>query len=220
MSILDKIDKINTGRDYSKSTRNKIYGAGFQSKYKPALDRHDSVDISPAFKYLIQVNWRLKNFKYDADEKLFIDFIVSGIEFKLTVDLMNFDKLSSFNYRLLREDASGERKHKIAADVTSKIEWINYDRDPELINFSAVNIFFNRIFSQNIFNDLNREDKYFLDSLVEGIVHGIREEFAQLNNQVLIFFDRLTGKKIPNNISTINDDLEPVLINKIKIIDV
>ncbi|HED08913.1 MAG TPA: hypothetical protein ENI57_12395 [Ignavibacteria bacterium] len=218
--MVDKINKINTGSDFSKSRGPKIYRAGIHSKYKPAFDRHDSVDISPAFKYLIHVHWRLKNFKYDTDEKLFIDFIVSGIEFQLTVDLMNFNKLSSFNYRLYKEIVNGTKKCKIACDVTSKIEWINYDHNSELINFSALNIFFNRIFDQNIYNGLTNDDQYFIDDLVDGIIQGIKNEFVQLNNQVLIFFDRLTGKRIPNNLLTIEDNLEPILINKIKIIDV
>ncbi len=220
MGMLDKINKINSGSDFSKSTGPKVYRSGIHSKNKPEIDYHDSVDISPAFKYIINVNWRLKNFKYDKDEKLLIDFIVSGIEFQLSVDLMNYKNLSSFNYRLYKVVVKGTENYKIVADVNSKIESINYEHDSELLNFSALNIFFNRIFEQNIYVGLIKDDKYFFDDLLEGIFQGIKEEFKQLNNQVLVFFNRLTGKKILNNISTNQDYLEPILIKKIKIIDV
>lgn len=220
--MLDKINKISTGSGFSKSQATPMYNAAVGSAYHHGLDRHDSAEISPAFKYMFQVHWRLIDFKFHDGDKLFLDFIVSGIEFKTTVDLRNQSKISSFNYHLYKEGTSGSSRKKIIADVTSKIEWINYDQAPGLINFSALNTFFNRIFEQKIYQGLTntREDKYFFDDLLDGIVQGIRNEFSSLNNQVLILFDKLAGKKMPSNLSTADDYIEPVIINNVKIIDV
>lgn len=218
--MLDKINNITSGGDYAKSVKPQIFNSVLGAAYRQGIDSHDSADISPAFKYLTQVHWRLKGLKFNAEEKVYLSFILSGIEFQLSIDLLNFSKLTSLNYHLSKEGGNGVTKKKITADINTKVEWIDYNKEPELLNLSAINVFFNRVLEQNIYSALTeKDDKYFFEDLLDGIMQGIRDEFNHLNNQVFIFFDKLTGKRIPNN-PKINDDYtEPVIINKIKIFD-
>ena len=217
--MLDKINNINSSGDFSRSAKPKTFNAVIGSIYNRGTNSHDSADISPAFKYLRQTQWRLRDFQHSADEKIFLDFIVSTIEFQTTIDLINFNGLTSLNYHLAKDGIIGISKKKIAIDLTSALNLINYGQQPELIKFTGLNIFFNRAFEQRIYKNLTRDDQYFFDELLEGIIENMSDEFLQLNNQILIFIERLTGIKHPDNPPLNQDDLRAIQINAIKIID-
>ena len=86
---------------------------------------------------------------------------------------------------------------------------INYSAEPVLINFSALNVFFQRAFGLNIFREISREEKYFFDDLLDGVFNGIREEFMSLNSQ------RIGKKEVsPKEYGEI------VVIKKFKVINV
>ena len=217
--MLDKINNINSSGDFSRSAKPKTFNGVIGSIYNRGMNSHDSADISPAFKYLQQTQWRLRDFQYSADERIFLHFIVSTIEFQTTIDLTNFNGLTSLNYHLAKDGIIGISKKKMAVDLTSVLKLINYAQQPELISFTGLNIFFNRAFEQRIYKNLTRDDQYFFDELLMGIIENMSDEFLQLNNQILIFIERLTGIKHLDNLPLNQDDVRAIQINTIKIID-
>ena len=82
----------------------------------------------------------------------------------------------------------------------------------ELINLSALNVFFQRIFNQKNFKELNQNDQYLIEEIINGISAGIEEEFEYLNNQLFIFLEKLEGIRI--------DKKDIRKLNKSKIVNV
>ncbi len=217
--MLNKIDNISAGSEYSKSARPSGFGINAASAYNRRADIHDSVNISPALQFLNQVNWRLKEFKHSANEKLFLDFIVSSIEFRTTIDLVNINLLGSLDYNLIKEGSPAVSTSKIYSDLSSAIGEINYDTVPVLINFSALNVFFGRVFDMHIYRELTRSDSYIFEELLNGIGNGIRNEFDQLNSQVFIFLDKLINIKKESRSSGEADFDKVITIKSVKVIN-
>ncbi len=218
--MLEKINNISAGSDFTKAVRSSNIGSVLSSAYTRKVDAHDSVDISPAFKFLNSVNWKLKEFKHIVNEKLYLAFILSGVEFRTVIDLVNFEKLSLLNYTVLKETKKGKSAFRMTTDLSVRIERPDYEAGPVLINFSALNVFFQRAFGLNMFREITREEKYLFDDLLQGISFGIKEEFLRLNNHILIFMDKLTGLKVSRQEVPTKDYGETVVIKKFKVLHV
>jgi hypothetical protein len=217
--MLNKIDNISPGSEYSKANKPSGFSGNLAAGYVHQSYVHDSVNISPALQYLNLVGWKLKEFKHIAKEKLFLDFILSDIEFQTTIDLVSIEKADALYYHVIKEDSEHYYKSKIISDLAVRIDNIQYDEEPTLINLSALNVFFQRIFKQRIYRELTQNDKYILDELVSGISSGIKEEFEYLNNQLFIFLEKLEGIKIDNKEPNSSDTNEIVTIKSIRLIN-
>jgi hypothetical protein len=193
--MLNKIDNISPGSEYSKASRPVGSSGSLASAYVRQSYVHDSVNISPALQYLNQVRWRLKEFKHVAKEKLFLDFILSDIEFQTTIDLDIVERADYLSYHITKLGNETNLNNKIISDLSVKIENIQYD-DALLLNLSALNVFYQRIFNQRIYRELTQNDKYVIDELVNGISDGMQDEFEHLNNQLFIFLEKLEGIRI------------------------
>jgi len=218
--MLEKINNISTKSDYSHGGHGSNFGTFLGSAYTRKVVQHDSADISPAFKFLNSVRWKLKEFRYITGEKLFLGFILSDIEFNTVIDLLNFEGINVLNYNVIKEIKEGNPNKKIIADLSVKVENINYFEEPVLINFSALNIFFQRVFNLDINREISREEKYFFDELLEGIFYGIQEEFILLNSHILIFLDKLSGQRITKREDSKKDYGETLVIKKFRVVNV
>jgi hypothetical protein len=191
--MLNKIDNISPGSEFSKASRPIGFSGNFATAYVRQSYIHDSVNISPALQFLNLVRWKLKEFKHIAKEKLFLDFILSDIEFQTTIDLVGIERADDLNYHIIKEGSQSDYNNKIVSDFSIKIENIRYDNEQELINLSALNVFFQRIFGQRNYNELTENDQFILNELLRGISAGIEEEFEYLNNQLFVFLEKLEG---------------------------
>jgi len=218
--MLNKIDNISAGSEFSKSTKPAGPGINAASVNSRRADVHDSVNISPALLFLNQVNWRLKEFKHSGNEKLYLNFIVSNIEFFTKIDLVNLTKAESLNYNLLKEENTINSRVKIYTDISSGLKEIRYDMEPYLINFSALNVFFRRVMEMKIYRELTRGDSYIFNDLLNGITNGIQNEFEQLNNQVFVFIYKLINIKKENALNITSNFNETFTINSLKVIHV
>jgi hypothetical protein len=194
--MLNKIDNISPGTEYSKAGRPSGFAGGITSAYVRQSYIHDSVNISPAVQFLNLVHWRLKEFKHVAKEKLFLDFILSDIEFQTTIDLVSVERADELNYHIIKDGNETYFNNKIISDMAVKIENIEYGREPVSLNLSALNVLFQRIFIQRVYRELTPNDNYILDELFNGISTSIKEEFEYLNNQLFIFLEKLEGIRI------------------------
>ncbi len=218
--MLDKINNISAGSDFTKAVHTSSFGSILSSSYTHKVDAHDFADISPAFKFLNSINWKLKEFKHVENEKLFLGFIISDIEFHTAISLVNFEKIDMLGFNISKENKEGNKSAKIITDLSVKVDGINYNREPSLINFSAFNVFFQRIFDLNVYREITREDKYLMDMLLEGIFFGIKEEFHHLNNLIFIFVDKLTGQRVSKKENKRDNYGESVVFKKFKVLNV
>ena len=210
--MLNKIENISSGSEFSKASRPMGFSGGIASAYVRQTYAHDSVNISPALQFLNLVRWKLKEFKHIAKEKLFLDFVLSDIEFQTTIDLISIESADDLNYHVIKEGNQLNYNGKIISDISVNIDNTEYGKDLELINLSALNVFFQRIFNQKNFNELNQNDQYLIEEIINGISAGIEEEFEYLNNQLFIFLEKLEGIRI--------DKKDIRKLNKSKIVNV
>lgn len=218
--MLNKIDNISPGSEYSKANRPVGFSGNLATAYVRQSYIHDSVNISPALQFLNLVRWRLKDFKHISKEKLFLDFVLSDIEFQTTIDLVNIGRLDDLNYHIIKEGNESHNTSRIISDLSVKIENIKYDNERLLINLSSFNVFFQRIFNQRIYSELTNSDKYIIDELMSGISAGIREEFEYLNNQLFNFIDKLEGVRVDKRYRNDINNNEILTFKSIKIINV
>ena len=218
--MLNKIDNISPGSEYSKASRPAGFTGGIATAYVHQSYIHDSANISPALQFLNLVRWRLKEFKHIAKEKLFLDFILSDIEFQTTIDLVSIERADDQNYHIIKEGNESNYNSKIISDISVKIENIQYDKEPVLMNLSATNVFFQRMFNQRIYRELTPNDKYIIDELVSGISTGMKEEFECLNNLLFIFLEKLEGIRVDKNNRKLADPNDILTIKSIRLINV
>lgn len=217
--MLNKIDNISPGSEYSKANRPSGFSGGLAAAYVRQSYIHDSANISPALQFLNLISWRLKEFKHIAKEKLFLDFILSDIEFQTTIDLVTIETADNINYHVLKDGNQSNFNSHIFSDLSVKIENINYDKEPELMNLSALNVFFQRIFNQRIYRELTQADKYIIDEFINGISAGIREEFNYLNHHLFIFLDKLEGIRLDKRERKYTNPGEVVTVKSIRLIN-
>ncbi|MHB8578533.1 MAG: hypothetical protein ACYDA4_01570 [Ignavibacteriaceae bacterium] len=196
MGILNKIDNISAGSDYNKASKAANSGNLLNINFARHLDLHDKVDFSPSLKYVNQINWKLKEFKHLVNDKLFLDFIVSNLEFQTTIDLANFQNLELLDYLVIKEIDNLKPKKKIITDISTYIGRTNYNQESLFIKFLSLNLFFQRMEDSNLTGDITVRDKFVLDNFVNDIINGIMKEFDLLNNQIFIFIDKLANLKL------------------------
>ncbi len=216
--MLDKISNISAGSGYSTSAKSNSFSGLIGAVYNKKIDSHDSVNISPALKFLNLVNWKLKEFKHVINDKLFLAFLVSDIEFQISIDLLNFTNLFRLDYRVIKERKGDNWNTRTIMDLESVLSTIQYYEEPFLINFSALNVLFLRIFDSNIFAEITEKDRYYTEELMRDIKFGIKEEFGFLNSFLFTFIEKLTGLKNVNRLE-INEGIEPIIIKKIKVLN-
>ena len=168
--------------------------------------------------YLNQINWRLKEFKHTSNEKIFISFVVSQIEFKTSIEINNLDSLSGLNYSVSKHGEGMGKRSEAIGDLYVRLDKISYTEEPRLINFSALNIFFQRIFSLNLHTELTRNDSKVINDLMDGIAGGIKNEFDYLNNFLFIFLDKLNGIRASRKELPPAGEDNAVVIKKIKML--
>ena len=194
--MLNKIDNIAAGSTFSNAS--KIPGAinNYNINFARRMDYHDSVDFSPYLKYINLINWKLKDFKYVAKEKLYLDFLISNIQFQINIDLDDLNELEILNYLITKEFDKKSLKKKISTKILSKIGKLNYNQENLIVPFNNLNLFFQKVEEFGLTGDTNLNDQYILDNLVIDYLNGMVKEFEQLNNQVFIFLDKLAGIKL------------------------
>ena len=109
--------------------------------------------------------------------------------------LISIESADDLNYHVIKEGNQLNYNGKIISDISVNIDNTSMEKT-ELINLSALNVFFQRIFNQKNFKELNQNDQYLIEEILNGISAGIEEEFEYLNNQLFIFLEKLEGIRI------------------------
>ncbi len=218
--MLDKINNISASNEYGRTGNSNSFSNVLNSVYNKKADAYDSVNISPAMLYLTQIGWRLKEFKHTVNEKIYIVFVASDIEFQTTIDLTEFNNITKLDYRIVKEKNGDNWRSKIFLEITSFIEKIKYDMEPRIINFSGLNVFLHRIFDKNIYHEVTDEDTYLINDLLANTLPGIINEFEAMNNFLFIFVEKLTGIKLNFNKNDNYENKEPISIKRIKVLNV
>lgn len=216
--MLDKIKNIESGSDYRGAGSQFLLKKNpYQRHYSRAAEVQDSVNISPALLFLNQINWKLKDFKHEANERMFIDFIVSNIEFQTNIEIVSLNSLHTLNYNIIKENKR-QNNEKILAQLSVRLDGVDYERNDLIVDFNTMHVFLERLFRLNIQTELNMGDSMALKNLLDGLMTGLKDELDHVNSLLFIFFDKLTGIKLKNE-DRLENMPEPVSIKRIKLIN-
>jgi len=195
--MLEKITNINLKSEffsgkkavsaYKNSSRNNIL----------RNDLHDSVNLSPAYRFLSQVDWQLKEMKHLTAEKLFVDFYFSGYEFQTTLDLANPAKLNSLEYNVIKNADEKNFGTTITAALSVGINRQKIEFSDKLDVLHGVEIFFSRLSSLNLKAELNINNN-ILYELFDGILSMLNKEFDYLNSCLFTFVEKALNIKMVN----------------------
>jgi hypothetical protein len=213
MDMLNKIINITPGSDYQHSG-NSSGTHGENSKNGPNSNNpSDSVELSSALRFLIQIGWNLRKLKHHPGDKIELVFFYSGIEFQTIIDISDPNFPYKFDYILKKEKLQLDKKKSLEISLSSILMNLpgNFTKPSEL---TELNNFFDMLFT------LIREREDFpqnfdLNTFLKEF-ENLANEINDINNYLFQFIEKITETKIvfKNHEPEIN---EPVVIDKVKI---
>lgn len=217
--MLEKITNINLKSEF-------FNGRKAVSAYKNSLknnilrnDWHDSVNLSPAYRFLAQVDWQLKEMKNLSANKVFIDFFFSGYEFQTTLDLSNHAKLNLLEYNVTNQATDKKVGAVITATLSVSINKQKSEFVDVLTELHGVNILFSRLSLLNLGEELNFNNN-ILYELFDGILRMVNKEFDYLNSCLFAFVEKALNIKMVTSDITTTGLIGSDGLNRIKLLNV
>ena len=191
--MLNRIINITPGSDYKHSGNSSGMQNDGSKNASNSSNSSDSIELSSAIKFLLQIGWQLKKFKHYPGEKIELVFCCSDIEFQTIIDLSDPNFPSKFNYVLKKEKQYQDEQKSMEISLSSVLTSLkgNISKSPEL---NDLNNFFEALF------DLVLEKKDFLQNFdlnsLSGELENISSEIDYINNNILLFVEKVTESKI------------------------
>jgi len=193
--MLEKITNINLRSEFF-SDKKAI--SAYKNAYRThplRNDLHDSVNISPAYRFLSQVGWQLKEMTNLPAEKIYVAFYFAGYEFQTTVDLSNLTKLSSLEYTVIKNAEVQSYGDATTATLSVSINKRMIELPEVLTDLPGLRILFNRLNSLDFKEELNFNSNILFE-LFDGILSIINKEFDYLNNCLFAFIEKVLNVKL------------------------
>jgi hypothetical protein len=216
--MLEKIINITPGSEFKNSSKSPELLRYAHASKSPYFSINDSVNFSPAIQYLKTIEWQLKELSKTANEKLLITFCISELEFRVVVDLSALSKLSFITYEIKRKRSASVAGQTLIV-LTSIISEVLYDENNVSLHLNALNKLLDRFEKLNITDELNGIDIETLSYLAEDISVHLQTEFEYINKFLLVFIEKLTGKKINTGTKSFHKNEQSIIIEKMKLIN-
>jgi hypothetical protein len=191
--MLNRIINITPGSDFKHSGSPSGAQGDASKNASNSNNPSDSVELSSAIKFLMQIGWKLRKLKHYPGEKIELVFFSSGIEFQTIIDISDPNFPSKFDYVLKKEKLYQDKKKYMEIFLSSVLVDIknNFKKPSEL---KELNNFFDTLFTlvleggdlpQNF--NLNDFSKQFED---------IPDEINNINNYLILLIEKITETKI------------------------
>jgi hypothetical protein len=194
--MLGKVLNINPASDF------KGKGKSFNKKgdFKKVLNgytnpQHDSSDISAASNFLKKTNWQILKLT-QTSESVFLNFIVEDFKVKIEIDLRNLASLNNLKYTISKNQAESTETSNFAIIILSQVTEIPSIQYTPYFEFDSVRILFNRIEKLDVKSKISKYDSALINSLLEGQLNNLENEFNYLNLAVLTFVKLITFQGI------------------------
>lgn len=216
--MLEKIANINLKSEFFNGKKAAV---AYKNSLKNGVlrnDLHDSVNLSPAYRFLSQIDWRLKEMTSLTAEKIHVAFNFSGFDFQTTLDLSNLAKLNTITYNVVNDSSKEISGKIIAASLSIAVHRQQIEPQDVLTDIHGIKTLFYRLSSLDLKQELNFNNDILYD-LFDGILNSISKEFDYINDCLFAFIEKMMKIKSPGNIvptTLIGKDLS----NKIKLLNV
>lgn len=216
--MLEKITNINLKTEFFNGKKAAV---AYKNSLKNGVlknDLHDSVNLSPAYRFLSQIDWRLKEMTRLTAEKIHVAFNFSGFDFQTTLDLSNLAKLNTIVYNVVNDSSKEISGKIIAASLSIAVNRQQIEQPDVLTDLHGIKTLFYRLSCLNLKEELNINNEILYD-LFDGILNSISKEFDYINDCLFAFIEKMMKIKSPGSIvpaALIGKDLS----NKIKLLNV
>ena len=200
--MLNRIINIAAGSEYKNSSRSSKFSYDKKASLYKNVDFHDSINISPAVHYFTKYNWKLKELIRDGSGKIRINFSIEDFDFSVVVDLADVKTVHHLDYEIAKIFEDDIRTKVMYVEILVGCEKPHYEESPSVFSLTEVRKFFDRLITLNIGGELSRNDTTIMNRLTDGFDSGLKKEFDQLNNRLLIFIEKYSDVKFSAGIES------------------
>lgn len=218
--MLDKIINIKAALHYQKekSSSNNferlLYGT-----VKEKLGVKDSIRFSPAAHFLGRISWHLKDLVFEGNDKLIIAFSADGFDFHTEIDFLNFHLKSRQFYEIaacrLVQGKAVSAQLRISA---AKGNRTSFDEKPGR-KFQGLEELFNRVYSLELSGEIDKYYSSALHELMDAIKENLIGEFDYIYAALFTLIDKICPGRLMPNYAFPEDRNEPLIIERIKVIN-
>ncbi len=212
--MLDRIANIelnltrkNNKKNYSRKSFSEIY-------ISRKIDASDSLMISPAFKLLKKYGFLIKDFNKHTSEQYDLVLEVEEFIFQLSLDAKKVVDRHELEYLISQKKELANGRIKI--DILTRTQISPEARPEEQIKLEALRFLFSRCYDLEITKELNKENTFALNNLLDKIYYGILEEFTNINYVIVRFIDLVNGTKLLKKCSLNQHFNEAIFIKSIR----
>jgi hypothetical protein len=211
--MLDKILNITPGSDFNQPHYKKGKNGLFLHHIPGDSVVHDSLNYSPAWRYITQLNWRINGAKLLKDNKFYISFVISDTEFNTLLDLDDISCSSAFLYEMTRRKVFEKAEKALLIAIEKKTYNIN---DVTVINqLKNIGRLFERVWKLDLKQELNDKEMY-LNTLLEENAEGISGELNFITVSLVSFVEKLLNRTFSHAFLQGANQVQEINIKKIK----
>lgn len=188
--MLQGIANISTNTEHEKIKKDyKLYGK--HRSYIANEESNDLIQVSPAFKFIAKLNWKIENIDTSDKEKINLSFSIFDYIFNITIDLRLLSHLNKVYFEVKRRNAK-----KAITLIISTSSSIPEHENMENILLKSLDVLFTRLEYFVITKEFLENGKRVSYGYYEDLVPGLKEEFQKILFALLIFAEKLTSQKV------------------------
>ncbi len=191
--MLEGITNINPDSGYKGDKKKVIFYPAASKAHKTAGHGEDSISLSPSLHFLLEKNWNPVQIKEISAHKIFIDFILSGLEFKIEFDLDKVLLEKKFLYKIISTDETEKIKTLLQIEFKPSLDFLPSKYEAPLQNLSSLHSLFGKIKDYNLIAEVNSIDADAVRNLLEGIEKGVINELNHITSGVLQLYEKISG---------------------------
>lgn len=188
--MLQGITNISTNTEHGEVKKDyKLYGK--HRSYMSSEESNDLIQVSPAFKFLARLNWKIETIDTSDKEKIRLSFSIMDYIFKITIDLRLLSHLNKVYFEVKRRN--GKKAINLVISAPSSIA---EHENMENILLESFDILFTRLEYFVITNEFQANGKRITYGYYEDLVPGLKKEFQKILFALLVFAEKLTSQKV------------------------
>ncbi len=194
--MLSKIENINSNSHFQHKNSAEKYNSSRKKIGSRKFTHFDKIDLSPAIKFIRDLDWQLAEIRKVDNQVLHLDFKAGFIDIKTVIDLSNFSVPNDFFITVSRQGEEEYSQNKIIADFNLHVSPPISEEEQFNVQFLAINRFFDRYLIRNDFIKDNSNDEHFKESLIEGIQQDLLDELTTVQSIIIAFVEKYSDQKI------------------------
>jgi hypothetical protein len=188
--MLQGITNISTNTEHGEVKKDyKLYGK--HRSYMSSEESNDLIQVSPAFKFLARLNWKIETIDTSDKEKIRLSFSILDYIFKITIDLRLLSHLNKVYFEVKRRN--GKKAINLVISAPSSIP---EHENMENILLESFDVLFTRLEYFVITNEFQANGKRVSYGYYEDLVPELKKEFQKILFALLVFAEKLTSQKV------------------------